>query len=575
MSAAIYYHPEAYSITGPKLMGRNAAGESFLRGYLAHSKGNTLWVQVQQQVHAQHFADTARRYGRTETVRSVDATNLADLTQAGVVYHPGPGLGLHAWQRAAVGATLPGNPGCGAWSLCGITHTTSSSLAMDALSELLIAPVQPWDALICTSTAVRDNVQQLFDAQIEYLRQRLGATRTVLPQLPVIPLGVHCRDFVFSATQRVQARQMLGVDEFTHVVLFVGRLSFHAKAHPLAMYQALHLAAGQLPQGERIVLVECGWHANAHIKAAYAEAAALACPEVRVLSLDGRQTEHRQIAWAGADLFCSLSDNIQETFGITPIEAMAAGLPVVVADWDGYRDTVRDGVDGYRIATVMPEAGLGRDLAVRHAVGIDSYDMYCGHMCSFVAMDIVAAAQALTRLFRSKELRKRMGEAGRRRAREVFDWQAIMGQYEALWSRLHHLRASQGHGVSSPVHPWPARLDPCHAFTGYPTRVLTAGTWVRLAGGDIEAAVRRVEMYRALAMIRFACAVLPSEAEVQELLHGLVEGPQLVADLLSGWALERWPRLQRALSWLLKLGVIGIGRTEEDSATLDRHRLLS
>ncbi len=30
-------------------------------------------------------------------------------------------------------------------------------------------------------------------------------------------------------------------------------------------------------------------------------------------------------------------------------EAMAAGLPVVVSDWDGYKDTVRDGVDGFRI----------------------------------------------------------------------------------------------------------------------------------------------------------------------------------------------------------------------------------
>ncbi len=33
----------------------------------------------------------------------------------------------------------------------------------------------------------------------------------------------------------------------------------------------------------------------------------------------------RETAWASADVFCSLSDNIQETFGIVPIEAMAAG----------------------------------------------------------------------------------------------------------------------------------------------------------------------------------------------------------------------------------------------------------
>jgi glycogen synthase len=56
-----------------------------------------------------------------------------------------------------------------------------------------------------------------------------------------------------------------------------------------------------------------------------------------------------------------MSDNIQETFGLTPLEAMAAGLPVIVGDWDGYKDTVRDGVDGFRIPSLMPPAPLGTD----------------------------------------------------------------------------------------------------------------------------------------------------------------------------------------------------------------------
>jgi len=99
---------------------------------------------------------------------------------------------------------------------------------------------------------------------------------------------------------------------------------------------------------------------------------------------------------------------------------------VEVSDWDGYRDTVRDGVDGFRIPTVIPQAGLGTDLAWRHAVEIDTYDMYCGHTCMMVAVDVQATAQAFTRLLESPDLRRRMGEAGRQRAREVYDWAAII-----------------------------------------------------------------------------------------------------------------------------------------------------
>jgi len=77
------------------------------------------------------------------------------------------------------------------------------------------------------------------EAQEEYLRERLGIARVMLPQLPVIPLGVHVDDFSFSPRDREEARKTLGVSQSALIVLFVGRLSFHAKAHPLAMYQAL------------------------------------------------------------------------------------------------------------------------------------------------------------------------------------------------------------------------------------------------------------------------------------------------------------------------------------------------
>lgn len=546
MNAAIYYHPEGYTTGGPRLMGRQAAGESFLRGYFSYSRSTEFWAQVERADHAQLFAKSARAFGRSEPVRAVTRDNLRDLARAGAVYHPGPGIGEMAWQRSFFGNA--------AWSLCGITHTTASARAMDAIVELPIAPVQPWDALICTSTAVRDNVMQMLQLQKQHLQERLGITRMILPQLPVIPLGIHSGDFVYTEEQRAAARHEVGADAHTLVVLFLGRLAFHGKAHPLAMYQALEQAAQTLSPDIKVVLIECGWHANDFMARAYPEAAALVCPSVRVVTLDGRKAENRLTAWAAADIFCSLSDNIQETFGITPIEAMAAGLPVVVADWDGYRDTVRDGIDGFRVPTLMPAAGSCRDLAMRHALDLDTYDVYCGNTCMLVAVDVEATAKAFEHLFGSAELRRRMGEAGRQRARELVDWATIIPQYEALWQHLAAIREAQG--LPQKEQHWPARMDPFAIFAGYATKTLTANTMLALVNPDAETALSRLAQYRKLAMVSFADGVLPTDAELHSIILSAAAGPKTAEELVSKISVGRRRMIAyRSLVWLMKLHI--------------------
>lgn len=547
MTAAIFYHPEGYSTTGARLMGRNAAGESFLRGYFAYSNDNEFWIQVGEPAHAHQFAATAKAHGRNEKIQVVETHSLGALARPGLVYYPGPGLGTHAWRRSTFGHQH--------WSLCGITHTTSSAGAMDSITELLSAPLQPWDALICTSTAVKDNVLRVLQAQTDYFRERLGITKVVLPQLPVIPLGIHTDDFVFTPAQKSAAREVLGADAETLVVLFTGRLSFHAKAHPLAMYLAVERAAQEC--GKPVMLVECGWHANDSIAKAYQEAAQLACPSVRVITLDGRQAEDRLTAWASADVFCSLADNIQETFGIVPLEAMAAGLPVVVADWDGYKDTVRDGIDGFRVPTLMPGPGLGTDLAQRHALGIDNYDMYCGHTCMLVAVDVDATTAAFSRLFQSSELRLEMGAAGRERARSRFDWRQIMPQYEQLWEQLQNRRKGAVSEAAVPAPAWPARLDPFHAFAAYPTGQLSVDTRLGLAHMTVEAAKERLRAFRRLAMIDFASVVLPTETEIELVLRA-AQTPQPALTLVQTLSEPRRTVVFRSLVWLVKLGLLHV-----------------
>jgi glycosyltransferase involved in cell wall biosynthesis len=363
----------------------------------------------------------------------------------GVMYYPAPINTRMGWQRHREGPA--------GMAFCGVTHTISSSGVLAQIADYVQGPFTVADALICTSQSVHKAVHQVWQAQAEWLARRLGVgVKPQGPMTPVIPLGIPTQDFTPDAALRAQGRARWGLQPDEVAVLFVGRLSLHAKANPVPMYLAVARAAAMT--GRRLRVLECGWFSNDATRQSFDEAAQLA--GVQVTRMDGREAGVTRLAYASSDVFMSLSDNIQETFGLTPLEAMARGLPVIASDWDGYRETVRDGVDGFRIPTLMPQAGLGGDLALRHALEIDNYDMYCGHTCSLVAVDVQAAANAFEKLFNSAELRSQMGEAGRARAQQVYDWKTVIAQYESLWAAQTELRLAGAKDLQPLPHPWPA-----------------------------------------------------------------------------------------------------------------------
>src|SRR3984957_18641396 len=90
-----------------------------------------------------------------------------------------------------------------------------------------------------------------------------------------------------------------------------------------------------------------------------------------------------------------------EAFGVTPLEAMAAGVPVAVSRCGGIVETVQDQVTGF---IVDPD-------------------------------DAASLAEAMLRLVENDTLRERMGRAGRQRALE-FNWDIVnsgmLARYRAL-----------------------------------------------------------------------------------------------------------------------------------------------
>jgi hypothetical protein len=312
--------------------------------------------------------------------------------------------------------------------------------------------------------------------------------------------------------------------------------------------------------GRQVHLILCGWFADAAVEKAFREAAALLCPSVRLTLLDAREPDTQAAAWAAADVFTSLADNVQERFGVTLLQAMAAGLPCVVSDWNGYRDTVRDGVDGYRIPTVMPGAGSGLDLAQRYDDGVDSYDQYCGHISQAVALDGTRLTQACERLIRDAGLRRELGENGRRHAREEFDWQVVFGRYRALWSDLDERRRADPALMPPLPQLVPDRLDPFAVFASHPSAQLTPESIVELAP---DASLAQLREYRELEINRFAASSFPTLEEFGQIFGSIESRPMQVDELLDTLGPCDRPTLLRGLVWLCKMDLLRIGAAGE------------
>ena len=100
---------------------------------------------------------------------------------------------------------------------------------------------------------------------------------------------------------------------------------------------------------------------------------------------------------AACDVFCAPATG-RESFGIVLVEALAAGLPVVASDIPGYREVVRDGVDGLLTSP----------------------------------RDSRAVAAAVARILEDADLSKRLSEAGRETANR-YSWDTVAGEIEAVY----------------------------------------------------------------------------------------------------------------------------------------------
>ncbi len=528
-------------------VGIDVAMETFLAAFIRHGRDDKLYC-VSPAGHAFNaFRDRVEAAGG-EAARCVrlDAADGVGLARAGCLFRYDPAIIRASWIRRQHGQRR--------YSLCGLTHAGSTEAVMDLAGQFLTAPTQRWDALICPSSAMKSAVLSVIEGWRAYLEERLGATEKCPMTFPVIPLGVdgdHFAGITGVANRRVQ-RSLLGLEDDALAILFVGRLSHYAKSNPIQLLLAMEEAAGRA--GKPVYLIFLGSFPDQEAEDAFRGAADTLSAKCRVRFVADDDANFPDGLWAAADIFCSLSDNIGESFGLTPIQAMASGLPVVVSDWAGYGDIVRGGTDGFVVPTLMPGPGAGADLAYRYFTGMDGYGEYLAAAAQATSVDETALKAALSRLIEDGELRRTMGQAGRKHVEDELDWRHVIAAYEDLWEELSKRRereaerAAVGEGHS--FHP--LRPDPFRMFAGFASRGLDPAGRLELLIDDWSRAMQRIglkaSLYNPAGLI---------DLEDLPLLIGHLEGrPGCRLDELLV-ALKVLPRakLLRTVGWLIKLGI--------------------
>ena len=177
---------DAFDTSTHQVMGRRVAGSSFAQGLAASLKpGDQLSVFTgsREALPAlQALLQPALTPGAQAHLHAdLDPTLIA---MSGCLHLPDPGLHHWCWLRADGSANR--------FSLTGVTHTLCSHSVMQSLEQLVTAPLEPWDALVCTSRSALQVVQAAMACMHERLERRFQQTLSPPPgpQLPLIPLGI-------------------------------------------------------------------------------------------------------------------------------------------------------------------------------------------------------------------------------------------------------------------------------------------------------------------------------------------------------------------------------------------------
>ena len=192
--------------------------------------------------------------------------------------------------------------------------------------------------------------------------------------------------------------------------------------------------------GNNLLLLIAGG-INDHHKAQLSGFATELGIETQVLIRPNPSLIEDPLYYNASDIFVSPVDTMQESFGITPLEAMASGLPVVASAWSGYRETILHEKTGFLIPTQI----LDHCDPLSAFSPLQSWQSDHLRFAQTVALDLESLYFALDTLIQRPQLRQEMGDCGRERVLTTYTWAKIIARAGDIWRDLFQIAQTLPH----------------------------------------------------------------------------------------------------------------------------------
>ncbi|MAA78691.1 MAG: hypothetical protein CL916_05485 [Deltaproteobacteria bacterium] len=332
-------------------------------------------------------------------------------------------------------------------------HSLSYCDSLSSYGRFHLGGFSSCDAILCSSTPGKE----VLEYQLKETARKQDRVCTPIQRI-VVPLGME--DIAISVPKN-KVRAKLKIPKDARIALCMGRFSDYDKMDLVPLLQAMRL----MPQNAILILA-----GNVQSEDYFA----MLKLWIKALKIQDKVLIYQSPAeglkkglFRAADFFVSVADNPQETFGLSLLEGMSAGLPLLVSDYNGYKELCSNDV-GVRIPTSWVKTPSMSELSPL----LDAGRLH-RQLAQSLALDNAVLRTELFSLFTDPERCERLGQAARKRFLSLYHSPVVIAQLEEVWDKLkqNYVPAEKAENIME--------MDYSETFSHYPTHWLTKSTALR------------------------------------------------------------------------------------------------